>query len=397
MAVRRIAIVVPGLATSGGVPAVAAFLYRALLNSSSYEPHLISLPMSPRDNSSVRFLAPTSWLQGPEVKESTWNGWPYRHVGAVGAEFEFQRYQPRRQLTEILSDYDLIQVVAGAPAWAYPTREITKPVCLQVATLIQVEREAFMREASGGRRLLSSAMNRIVNRFEDKALEHLETVFVENQWMYDHLCQRLGPSRVVFAPPGVDTEQFSPGQYCPESYILAVGRLGDPRKNISLLFRAYHRLRQLLPSAPQLILAGKTMPDSTTWQLAESLGIAEHIKTFKDVDAQQLVGLYRNASVFVLSSDEEGLGIVILEAMASGLPVVATRCGGPETAVKDGETGFLVPKDDPDALAGRMEQLLRDPVHAEHLGQAGRRRAEQEFSIAAAARKFLERYDELLS
>jgi glycosyltransferase involved in cell wall biosynthesis len=107
--------------------------------------------------------------------------------------------------------------------------------------------------------------------------------------------------------------------------------------------------------------------------------------------------VYRQASLFVLSSNEEGLGIVILEAMASGLPVVGTRCGGPETCVVEGETGYLVPVGDAEALARSMQVLLEDRALGQQMGKAGRMLVESRFSIEAAGRPFLEVYDRLLS
>jgi glycosyltransferase involved in cell wall biosynthesis len=106
--------------------------------------------------------------------------------------------------------------------------------------------------------------------------------------------------------------------------------------------------------------------------------------------------LYRQASVFVLPSNEEGLGIVILEAMASGLPVVSTRCGGPDTCVVEGETGYLIPVGDAEALAHRMQVLLEDRALGQWMGKAGRMLVEARFSIEAAGKAFLEVYDRLL-
>lgn len=396
MGTQRVAIVVPGLAVAGGVPAVAAFLYRAMMQSGRYEPHLFSLPMSSRDPSSVRLLVPKTWFLGPRIEHGFWHGWLYQHIGAVAVELEFQRYQPRQLLTRSLAGYDLVQVVAGTPAWAYPTRHLRQPVCLQVATLTMVERQSLFRGTSGIRRLWIGAMSRIVSEIENAALRHLAAVFVENRWMHEHLCNKMDPNKVIFAPPGVDTKRFYPGQYRAEGPILCVGRLSDPRKNVPVLLKAYHRLLQILPTAPTLVLAGKTLPGPDVWRLAESLGVADRIRTYRNLPEQDLAELYRNASLFVLSSDDEGLGIVLLEAMASGVPVVATRCGGPETAVVDGETGYLVPVGDPDALAIRMRDVLSNQAQAVCMASAGRRRVESLFSLEAAARKFLERYDCLL-
>ena len=110
----------------------------------------------------------------------------------------------------------------------------------------------------------------------------------------------------------------------------------------------------------------------------------------------ELARLYREVVVFVLSSDEEGLGIVILEAMASGLPVVSTDCGGPGTAIVEGKTGFLTPVGDADALAEAMQRFLDDSSLCQHMGRAGRRVAGEQFSLAVTGKVYLDHYDRLL-
>ena len=89
--------------------------------------------------------------------------------------------------------------------------------------------------------------------------------------------------------------------------------------------------------------------------------------------------------MLVVASDQEPFGRTVVEAMATGLPVVATRCGGPEEIIVDRETGLLVPLDDPRAMADAVEAVVRDPDLARKMGQAGRRRAEASFSLKAYA------------
>ena len=101
--------------------------------------------------------------------------------------------------------------------------------------------------------------------------------------------------------------------------------------------------------------------------------------------------------MFVLSSKEEGLGLVVLEAMASGLPVLSTRCGGPEGLVVEGVTGYLTPVGDAHALAARMKGLLDDVVLRRSMGERARRMAEEKFSLETAGRVIIESYDGLLS
>jgi glycosyltransferase involved in cell wall biosynthesis len=202
--------------------------------------------------------------------------------------------------------------------------------------------------------------------------------------------------RLSLGVPGIDIALFHPGNYNQDGHILSVGRFADPRKNVRMLFYAYNWLRQSMPKAPHLILAGETGPSVEDWNLAVSLGISEYVEFHQNVLIEELARLYRGASLFVLSSNEEGLGIVILEAMASGIPVVATRCGGPETAVIDGETGYLTPVGDAKALAVTIQQLFAHPELRQRMGQAGRQRVEDHFSIEAAGKVYLEKYDELI-
>ena len=102
------------------------------------------------------------------------------------------------------------------------------------------------------------------------------------------------------------------------------------------------------------------------------------------------------ASLFVLPSCTEGVSLTLLEAMARGLPVVATAVGGTPEVVREGETGYLVPSDDPVALAARIVELLDRPELARDMGIAGRQRVEADFSIAGMLDQYTELYRETL-
>jgi starch synthase len=102
------------------------------------------------------------------------------------------------------------------------------------------------------------------------------------------------------------------------------------------------------------------------------------------------------ADVFVHTSRWEGFGIVLLEAMLASLPVVATRVSAVPEVVVDGGTGFLAEAGDAGAIATAVDQLLASPERARALGEAGRRRARDEFSVAAMAERTLAVYREAL-
>lgn len=392
----KIAIVVPSLPTGGGVSAVAWFLHDAIEHADGFTCDLISLAVRADDEASVRLVDPSTWGAAVEMQERTVEDTPYVHVGAYWSEFEFQRYQPRRQLTERLNEYDVIQVVAGIPAWALVARKAIPPVALQVATLARVERAMKLREGGGLLGMWRSLMTRVTRRLDTRGLRSSDIVFVENQWMEDHV--RSTGANVVFAPPGVDVSRFHPSDrsFSDRDYLLSVGRFGDTRKNVSMLFRAYARVCDDNPAVPRLVLAGKTAPPDSAWALARQLGIRDSIDFHERVPLDELAALYRNARLFLLSSDEEGLGLVLLEAMASGVPVVSTDCGGPGTAVKDGETGMLTPVGDHRRFAQAIQHLVDAPDRLATLGRQARERAENMFSLEATSERFLNTYHDLV-
>ncbi|MCS4058420.1 glycosyltransferase family 4 protein [Salinibacter ruber] len=395
---KSVALLSPSFDSSGGGATVASFLYRVIESYSGYEPTMFSVPMSSASRTSVRVLDPSTWLHNPQVRVGERGGVPYKEFGAYLSEFEFQRYRPREKLTEALESHDLVQVVAGTPSWAYLARNVSVPVALQVATLTEVEREGKYEEDPLRLRLWRQGMSKIATQIESSAPSIVDAIFVENQWMYDHYRQNHPEVEVHFAPPGVDTSVYHPSnsKNSEEEYILSVGRFSDPRKNVELLFEAYARLREIMPDAPRLVLAGLADPSDSAWEEAKSLGVAEHVDVHVNVPEDQLAHLYRNSELFVLSSKEEGLGLVIAEAMASGVPVVSTDCGGPSTLIQEGETGYLVPVGDAEAMAERMQRILANPDYAQELGQRGRERIENHFSEEAAGERFLTVYDQLL-
>lgn len=205
---------------------------------------------------------------------------------------------------------------------------------------------------------------------------------------------------VRYAPPGIDARQYSPlaaAQRTRDPYILCVGRLDDPRKNIGLLLEAYARLPEADRYRVRLVLAGSCPPPPAFWQRAGAAGVRERITFVDQPDADTLVDLYRHASVFALPSDEEGFGMVVIEAMACGVAVVATRCGGPDGIITDGKDGYLVPPDDAEAMSTRLLCLLQEPALNTAIGNAARANVERRYDERIAGEIFIDIWDRMLS
>jgi len=400
MTKKRLALVAPSLAMCGGVTSVARFLRNVALDSGRFEVKMVSLCMDSQDGASLLLRQPRTWRQGVRAESADWEGYPYTRVGARFAELEFQRYKPNPVLSAQLADMDIIQVVAGSPAWANPVLGLGKPVSLQVATRARVERQLRDAEPRSPVYWWRRAMTEITDRYDDHALRRCDAIQVENQWMHDYVQHIRGPHPVDlrYAPPGVDTGVFRPaGDRCIERdpYIFCVGRLSDPRKNISLLGRAFVALADKGDRRTRLVLAGKTQPPAEFWSLIDYAGLRSRVTYLPGVTESELVQLYQQAAVFALPSNEEGLGIVVLEAMACGVPAVSTRSGGPEGIIREGIDGYLVPLNELEGLARHLDQLLTDVVLNRQLGHAARQRIESKFSIEVTAQAFLDVWEQL--
>lgn len=190
-------------------------------------------------------------------------------------------------------------------------------------------------------------------------------------------------------PSGVDTEQFRP-DFAARKEIRTRYGLGDrptavcvsrlwPRKGQDMLIRALPAIRRRVPEAALLLVGGGPYEDRLR-SLATQLDVAERVIFTGRVPSEELPAHYVAGDVFAMPCrthgrglDVEGLGIVYLEASASGLPVVAGNSGGAPEAVLDGVTGNVVDGRDLPAIATKVGDLLADPTWATEMGEAGRR------------------------
>jgi glycosyltransferase involved in cell wall biosynthesis len=198
--------------------------------------------------------------------------------------------------------------------------------------------------------------------------------------------------RIAVVPEPIDleawNEQFARAPRRPRRgpVIVSVARM-YPRKRLDDLLRAAVLLRDGIPDA-RIRIVGRGPEWEPLVRLHGELGLRDSVALLGDLPREQLAAEYVNADVFCLPSVQEGFGIVFLEAMAAGLPVVACRAAAIPEVVLDQITGVLTPPRDPTALAHRLEELARDPGRMRRLGEEGRRRV-ADFAPRRVAERFL--------
>jgi N-acetyl-alpha-D-glucosaminyl L-malate synthase BshA len=206
----------------------------------------------------------------------------------------------------------------------------------------------------------------------------------------EHFCFDTGAAcEIEVIPNFVDLERFRPAAGPdPDGPPLAVHVSNfRPVKRVPWLVRAFARASA--GTDARLVLVGDGPEQMACRRLVVELGLERRVRFLGERDA--LPELLAPADVFVLASDQESFGLSALEAMACGVPVVATRVGGVPEVVQDGLTGFLAPVDDPAAFAERLATLLSDRARSRAMGREARRDVEERFDRG----KIVGRYEEL--
>lgn len=206
----------------------------------------------------------------------------------------------------------------------------------------------------------------------------------------------LRPSQLVVVALGTDVDRYSTARDARQSWrrteqldvespvVLYVARL-SASKNVRLFLDVAERVLSLGVPASFVVVGGG----------GEAASLAHHPAVVASPDRVRLIGwrpsvreCFEGADLFLSTADTEGFGLAVIEAMAAGLPVVATAVGGVNDTVVDGETGLLCEKGDVVGLADAVARLLGDPVRRAQMGEAARRRARSEYSIEAMVKRF---------
>lgn len=253
---------------------------------------------------------------------------------------------------------------------------------------------------------------------ERRLVDLVDALIAANPDERTEMIRRLGadPAKIVTVPPGVDLDRFRPAdswaarrrlELHDGPLVLFVGRI-DPVKGIDTLFEAFQRLvhdHDWAGPAPRLVFVGGLIrigDDGSTMDAdlqrlaakAEELGLSDHV-LFHGAQPRERLPLYYNAvDVCAVPSRYESFGLVAVEAMACGTPIVASRVGGLRFTIEDEISGLLVPHSDPIALSKALRRVLIDHGLRSHM-QVGARQAAIRFSWQTITSAMLQVYEHL--
>lgn len=236
------------------------------------------------------------------------------------------------------------------------------------------------------------AVNLIERRLHRQTLERAAAILVSGRPALDALPERA-QAKCIEVPFGVDVSRFT-GSPLPEEPVILFLSVLLPRKGYDVLLRALPLVRQRVPRA-RLILAGHD-PRSLVEHargLASELGVADMVEFAGPVEPADAPAMHRRARVFCQPSLGEPFGLTILEAMASGRPVVATSAGGVPGFMRHGVNGALVPPGDSQLLADALSSLLEDRAEAVGIGEWNRDEAVRRFDWDRVVDRLEEAYE----
>ncbi len=289
----------------------------------------------------------------------------------------------------------------------------------RVAELLKPRRMWIHTSHSLGKRKLASLPQENHEEYreridaETEILQQCDAVIASTSLEKQDLVRLYGADeqKITVIPPGVDTDRFHPPEdrqalrkelgFSDDPLVFTLGRL-DKRKGFDLYLRAAARVKELLGKNGDVrfvLSAGASKGHAREikerdrlQELLESLSIEGSVTWLPILQEDDIPRYYGAADVFVLPSRYELFGIVMLEAMACGLPVVATKFGGPPEVITDGENGRLVDPTDIESLATAITDLVRHPEQREKMGRAARRTIENSYSWEMLAKRHQQLY-----
>ncbi len=372
---------------SGGVPRMAGFIADVLkergIDSSFayYQPYSLSPELS----------VPFHRLAANNVSKkcSRFHGSPAHAFGAWLPELEFIHYWPTKCWRALIDQHDFHLSVSGNCLAATPYAMNAVPFWSWVATDWAEDRVQRAGEFSWYRKILDRLITtRCAGRLEKKILASGGTIVALSEHTKKMLSSLLSkPALIGVLPMGIDTDRFNiSGVSATQAPTIGfVGRLDDPRKNIGLLLRAIAQCHKSNVNIAAILVGEGGQQDLR--RRIDAYGLGDVVTILNYTQNDDVPKVLSRMDVFVIPSHQEGLCIAGLEAMSCGVPVISTRCGGPEEFVIDNVTGYLVDTAH-EPIAEAIMRVVADPHLRETLGANARQLVHDRYSVQHVKKLF---------
>ena len=376
---------------SGGVPS----MLRVIIDALHQRDYAITLayysPYSVNPNLSVPAFK--LFQRKPSIKSDSFYGCDSVGVGCWLPEFEFTHHWLSKRWQTLIDQHELHMTVSGSCLASLPYVQTNTPFFAWIATDWLGDRQDRVQKFPFLRRLVDTLVIKpVLRRVERKVIASGNLVALSSytQLQLNNACFDGAVENVL--PMPIDTSSFTPQTKAEKSNrICFVGRFSDPRKNIRLLLQSAAQIVKRIPDL-EVYLIGDTLSEELQ-QYSEKMQISQNITVIDYLSRDELTQVLPTCDVFVLPSYQEGLCIAAMEAMSCGVPVVSTRCGGPEMYIEDGVNGALVDFDVPQMSEAILNLLTNDHVRVEYAHQA-RKLIEEEFNHAVQTSTFWALFDQ---
>lgn len=313
----------------------------------------------------------------PGARDEVREGVRYRRIGAP-RPYAWSRLTYARAATRLLRAGDYDAAIVDFSGYSPVGLPRGRPVGL-VIHMLHGPTAAERWGVVGGR---------VIAGVERRSIRSTRWISTTSRWMADQLRPLAHPAaRITLAGSGIPDE-FGRVQRRERDYLLFYGRFDFFQKGLDTVLDAFARIAPRFP-ALRLVLAGRGRDEQRLRSEVERLDAADRVELRPGVGRDEVLDLFSGALAMLMPSRLEGLPMAPAEAMAAGVPLIAARVGALPEMVDSPRTGLLVPPDDPAALAGAAESLLRDPAMRASVSAAARVAAER-YSWDRVAREHLD-------
>lgn len=279
-------------------------------------------------------------------------------------------------------DHKILFPQVFPPVWWAALYKITSPqtkivwMCQEPSAFIHSP--LVIRSLKQPGKTIAIILNPVLKIIDTLLVKNIDYIIANSLYGKNLIKNAYNREADIHAYPSVDPRIFKP-KSTKENYIFTVSRL-DKQKNIDLVIRAFSLLPDELKKRYELVIGGEGVEAKNLMSFARALGVKTRIKFLGRVSNDKLPRLYSEAKIVVFLGENEPFGIIPVEAMSSGTPVIGLNSGGVKESIKNGKTGILLGNKNPENLANRMGKLLRDEKALKIMSRNARRHVELNFS-----------------